>query len=64
MEQSSVRLPPEIVRRIDTLVPRIAERALDDGGPVRCSRSEVMREALDRGLEVLEQELAREVSEK
>lgn len=51
-QQIPIRLPTEIVERIDALVPLLASDP--KLGAWRITRSAVMRQALLRGLEALE----------
>lgn len=53
---TSIRLEPEIIRRIDSLVPRVQQTRYGDLGTL--SRSKLLRLAILRGLEVLESEAA------
>lgn len=56
--QIPVRLPTEIVERAEALVPKMERDPKRLGW--RVSRSSVLREALIRGLEVLEGEYGRQ----
>jgi hypothetical protein len=52
---ATMRLPPEFWARAEKLMPFIARRRAGT-----CTRTEVFREALSRGLFLLEREAARE----
>ncbi len=51
----AVRMPPELIERLDALAVKLSKRAA--GAEV--SRSDVTRLAVERGIAVLEAELAR-----
>jgi hypothetical protein len=55
---TSVRLPKDVVRRLDALVPKL-ERVPTIAALGPLTRSKVLRLALARGLEVLEAEHGR-----
>jgi len=53
--QATMRLPPEFWERADALVPFVSRRRAGT-----CTRTEVFREAVARGLSQLEREAAKE----
>lgn len=53
--QATMRLPPEYWERADALIPYVSRRRIRT-----CTRTEVFREALARGMSLLEREAARE----
>ena len=55
--QVAVRLPESLLERADSLIPGLAE--LPDYQLWRLSRSAVLRLAIQKGLDVLEREVAR-----